>query len=108
MHESDLHAEETGTRDVVDHVHTLSSEVGKATWQIVDRVGDVVHPGAALREEATDGRVLTECAQQLEAALADADGCRLDALLVHARAMLEPRAEETLVRVERAVEILDG
>jgi hypothetical protein len=66
-----------------------------------------MHTRAALREEAADRRVLAECAQQLEAALADADGRRLDTLLVHARTMLEPRAEEALIGVERAVEILD-
>ena len=46
-------------------------------------------------------------AQKLEPALADADRRRLDALLLDARAMLEPRAEQALVRVERAVEVLD-
>ena len=37
MHESDLHAEETAARDVVDHMHTLPRQVGKTTWQVVDR-----------------------------------------------------------------------
>jgi hypothetical protein len=39
---------------------------------------------------------------------ADADRRSLHALFLDSRAMLEPGAEEALVRVERAVEILDG
>jgi hypothetical protein len=67
-----------------------------------------VHPRAALREEAADRRVLAERAEQLQPALADADGRRLDALLLDARAMLDPGAEQPLVGAERTVEILDG
>ena len=74
------------------------SSTSYATWCI---------PGPRLREEAADGRVVAERAQQLEPALADPDRRSLDALLLDARAVLEPGAEEALVRVERAVEILD-
>ena len=107
MDEGDLEAEHAVPRGLVDQLGAGFREVYEGGADVVDLVRDVVHTWAALREEAADRRVLAECAQQLEAALADADGRCLDTLLVHARAMLEPRAEEALIGVERAVEILD-
>lgn len=74
---------------------------------VLDLVRDVVHPRAAVGEETADGSVVAERTQQLEPALPDADGRRLDSLLLDPRAMLDPRAEETPVRVERTFEILD-
>jgi hypothetical protein len=41
-----------------------------------------MHAGATAREEAADGCVLGERAQELEPALSDADGRRFDTLLV--------------------------
>ena len=108
MDEGDLEAEHAAPRSLVDQLGTCVREVGEGGADVAYLVRNVVHPRAALREEAADRRVLAQGAQQLEAALADADGCRLDTLLVHARTMLQPRTEEALVRVERAVEILDG
>ena len=107
MDERDLEPEHPAARRLVDELRARVGEVGERSANVVNLVRDVVHPGAALREEAADRRVLAKRGQKLEPALADADGRRLDALLLHARAMLEPRAEEALVRVERAVEILD-
>jgi hypothetical protein len=66
-----------------------------------------MHPRASLGEEATDGSVAAEGAQQLEPALADTDRRSLDPLLLDSRAVLQPGSEETPVGVERAVEILD-
>ena len=107
MDEGDLEAEHTAARRLVDQLGARLRKVDEGGADVVDLVRDVVHTRAALREEATDRRVLAECAQQLEAALADADGRCLDTLLVYARAMLEPRAEKALIGIERAVEILD-
>jgi hypothetical protein len=107
MDEGDLEAEHAAPRRLVDQLGAGFREVREGGADVVDLVRDMVHTRAALREEAADRRVLAERAQQLEAALADADGRCLDTLLVHARAMLDPRAEETLIGVERALEILD-
>lgn len=107
MDEGDLEAEHAAPRRLVDQLGAGFREVRERGADVVDLVRDVVHTWASLREEAADRRVLPECAQQLEATLADADGRCLDTLLGHARAMLEPRAEEALIGVERAVEILD-
>ena len=107
MDEGDLEAEHPVPRRLVDQLGARVRKMREGRADVVDLVRDVVHTWAALREEAADRRVLAECAEQLEAALADADGRCLDTLLVHARAMLEPRAEEALIGVERAVEILD-
>ncbi len=108
MHESDLHAEETGARDVVDHVHTLSRQVGESTWQIVDGVGDVVHPGAAPGEEPAHRSVLSQWREQLDAALTQPNGRRLDALRLERVTALDLGSEQPPVRVDRLVEVLDG
>src|SRR5262249_51989565 len=72
-----------------------------------DFVRDVMHPRPALREEATDRRVVVERSQELEPTLPDPDRRRLDALLLDPRSVLEPGDEQALVGVERAVQILD-
>ena len=107
MDESNLEAEHAAPRRLVDELGTRCREVGEGSADVLDLVRDVVHSGAALRQEAADGRVLVERAEELEAALSDPDGRGFDALLLHTRALLEPRPEEPLVGVERAVEILD-
>jgi len=108
MHESDLHAEETATRDVVDHVHALSSEVSEPLRQVGDRVCDVVHPGAALGEELAHGRVFTEGREQLDAALTQPDRHGLDALRLERVATLDLCTEQPLIGIDRVVEVLDG
>ena len=108
MDESHLEAEHPVPRRLVDQLGTGVGQVREGSAYVVDLVRDVVHSRAALREEAADGRVVPESAQQLEPTRADADRRSLHALFLDSRAMLEPGAEEALVRVERAVEILDG
>jgi hypothetical protein len=107
MHERDLEAEHALPRRLVDQLGTGIREMRERGADVVDLVRDVVHPGAALREEAADRGVGAERAQELEPALADPDRRGLHALLLDPRAMLEPGAEEAFVGVERAVEILD-
>ena len=108
MDERDLEAEHAAARSLVDQLGTRIREMGEGSADVLDLVRDVVHSRAARDEEPADGRVVAERAQQLEPALADADGRGLDSLLLDPRALLEPGAEEALVGIERAVEILDG
>ena len=75
---------------------------------VVHLVGDVVHSGPAPREEPADRRVLAERRQQLDPALADQKQRRLDALLLDRGPVLEPAAEEALVRLHRLVQVRDG
>jgi hypothetical protein len=107
MDEGDFEPEHAEPRRLVDQLGARVRQMCEGRPDVVDLVRDVVHSRTALCEEATDGGVTAERAEQLEPALADADGRRLDALLLHARAVLEPRAEQALVGVERTVEILD-
>lgn len=107
MHEGHLEAEHTAARGLVDQLGACVREMREGGVDVLHLVRDVMHPGPALGEKAADGRVLPECPEELEPALADADGRGLDPLLLDARAMLQPGAEEALVRVESAVEILD-
>jgi hypothetical protein len=107
MDERDFQPEHAATRRFVDQLGTHTGEMGERGADVRDLVRDVVHPGAALREEAADRRVVAERAEELEPAFAHANRRSVDALLLDDGAVLEPRAEEALVRVERAVEILD-
>ena len=107
MDEGDLEPEHAAPRRLIDQLGACVRQMREGRPDVIDLVRDMVHSRAALCEEAADGGVLAERAEQLEPALADADGRRLDALLLHARAMFEPRAEQALVGVEGAVEILD-
>jgi hypothetical protein len=107
MDERDLEAEQTRTRVFVDQVRARTRKLGQRRIEIAHLVGDVVHPRPSLREEATDGRVFCEWLEQLDAALADPDRRRTDALILHRRAVLDLRAEKPLVRRESRVEVLD-
>jgi hypothetical protein len=108
MDERDLEAEHAAPRRLVYQLRACLREMRERGADVLDLVGDVVHPRAALGEEPAHRRVVVERAQQLEPALSDADGRSLDALLLHTGALLEPRAEEAFVGVERTVEIRDG
>ncbi len=74
------------------------SSTSYATWCI---------PGPRFARKRPTGVSSPSAPSSSSRLVADADGRRLDALLLHARAVLEPRAEQALVRVEGAVEILD-
>ena len=108
MHEGDLEAEQALARLRVDQLGTLPRETGERRPNVVDLVGDVVHAGAPLREELPDRRVVAERRQELDSAVAEAHRRRLDALVLHAGAMLERAAEEALVRTNGLVEVRDG
>jgi len=107
MDEGDLEPEHASPRRLVDQLGTRLREVREGGADVLDLIGHVVHSGAALGQETADRRVLAERAQKLEPALPDANGRRLHTLLLHTRALLEPRTEQALVRIERAVETLD-
>ena len=108
MDEGDLEPEHAAPGRLVDQLGTLLRKMCERGADVLDLVCDMVHSRASLREEAADGSVFAEGAQELEPALADPDGSRLDALLLDPRAVLEARPEQAPVGVERAVEILDG
>jgi hypothetical protein len=108
MHERHLEPEHTAPRAGVDQLDALGREPLERRLDVTDLVRDVVHALAALGEEATDGRVLLEGCKELDAALAEPHGRRLDTLLLDPFAVLEPAAEEPLVRPHGGVEVLDG
>lgn len=107
MHERHFEPERASARLDIDQLGAACCEVGKRGTHVVDLVGDVMHSRPATREETPDRRVVVERRQQLDAAAADADRRGLDALLVDAPAMLEPPAEQLLVRPDRLVEVGD-
>jgi hypothetical protein len=108
MDERDLEAEHAVPGRLVDQLGTCLRKVRESRADVFDLVRDVVHSRASLGEKAADRRVVGERTEKLEPTLADADRRRLHSLLLDARAVFEPGAEEALVRLERIVEILDG
>jgi hypothetical protein len=108
MDERDLEPEEPASRERVDELRTRRLELLERGREILGPESDVMHPRPAPREEAPDRCVLAGGAHELEAAVADEHGCRLDALLHEWLAMLDLCAEEALVRRDRLVEVVDG
>jgi hypothetical protein len=107
MHERDLQAEHAAPRGRVDQLGTGGRQVRQRRRDVVDLVGDVVHAGAALGQELADRRVVSERGEQLDPAFAETHRRRLDALIVDPLAMLEPAAEQALVRRDGRIEVLD-
>src|SRR3954462_9809128 len=107
MDERDLQAEHARARLVVDELGAVAPQRLERRADVLDLERDVVHPGAARGEEAPDRRVVLEGREQLHAVAPHADGDGFDALVGHRRAVLELRAEEPLVRLERVVQVLD-
>ena len=108
MDERDLEAEHPTPRRLVDQLGAGVGEISESDADVVDLIRDVVHPWPALREEATDGSVLAERSEQLDTALADPQRCRLDPLVIDPLTVLERRAEQQGIRVDRVVEIVYG
>ena len=108
MHERDLEPEHAATRLRVDQLHTFLGERLERSRHVGDLVRDVVHPRPALREEAADRRVVAERSEQLDPALAEPERRGLDPLVLDPLAVLEPAAEQPLVRLHGAVEIFHG
>jgi hypothetical protein len=107
VNERDLEPEQTGPGTFVDQICAGACKLGQRCIEIVHLVGDVVHSRAALREEAADRSVVSEGLEQLDATVADSNRGCAHTLILDRRAMLDLRAEQTLVSRESGVEILD-
>lgn len=106
--EGDLEPEQAGPGCGIDQLDPLAFERGKLGCDIVDFVGDVVHAWTTLGKETSDGRVLAEGGEEFDSPRAQAERGCLDTLIGDRRPLLQTRAEETLVRGERFVQIVDG
>src|SRR5262245_39714417 len=108
MDERELEAEQPAARRPIDHVRAGGVEPLERRDQVLCGDRDVVHSRAAACEEAAHRSVLARRRHELETTVADEDGGRLDALIGDRSTVLEPRAEERLVRRNCFVEIRDG
>jgi hypothetical protein len=108
MHEGDLEPEEPTVRLLVDQLNALLGKAGELALKIAHLISDVVHAGPATGEELADRRFFTERREQLDTALADPNSGSLHALRGDRVTVLDLGPEETSVRVDRLVEILDG
>ncbi len=108
MNERDPESVQAAPRLLVDQPVAGSGESGELGPHVIDLERHVMQPRATALHEPTDGRVGRSCLEQLDAIGADAQRCRLDALLVQKLAMLEDRAEQPLVAPDRLVEVVNG
>jgi hypothetical protein len=108
VEEGDLEAEQSGPRLVVDELGAGRRESVELGPDVAHLEGDVVHARPALRDEPPYRRVLAERPQELDAAVSDEERGCLDPLAGDKLPMLDRRREETLVALDRAVEVVDG
>lgn len=107
MNECDLEPEQALVGLLVDQLHTLLGKTLQLASKIAHLVGDVMHPRTAVRDELAHRSVVAESAEQLDPALAEANGRRLDSLRPHSLAMLQLGAEDGSIRLDGLVEVLD-
>lgn len=108
MHEGDLVAEHADARLGVDRLGAPADEVADSRAHVVDLVCHVVHAGPVLGQELSHRRVLAQRREKLDATAADEDRRGFDALLLDLHPVLDPAAEEPLVRRDGFVEVGDG
>src|ERR1700682_2710558 len=107
MDECNLQSEQPAAGRGVDQLGARGLEGGERDENVLYLVGDVVHPRAARGEEPADRRLGAKRRQQLDPAHPDAHRRRLDALVGHRVAVLDPRAEQPLVGGDGLVEVGD-
>ena len=108
MDERDLQTEQAGARTIVYEICTRARKLLERGWKIADFVRHVMHSRPPLRQEATDGGVVAERLEQLDAILTDADGRRADSLVLDRGAVLDLCAEQLLVSLQSLVEVGHG
>ena len=104
----DLAPEEPSTRTLIDELRPRGREAGKLGADIVDLEGEVMHAGAPFGEELPDGGVRTVRREQLDAAVSDAEERDVGPLVGNRLAMLDLRSEESAVRLDGLLEVVDG
>jgi hypothetical protein len=107
VNERDLEAEQPDPRLLVDQLDAGRTKPVELPGQVGNRERDVVHTRPALGEETPDGRLGTERLEQLDPRIADPERRRLDTLLRHHGTVLDGRAEQFPVRLDRDVEAVD-
>jgi len=105
--ERNLEAEHPAARLLVDQLGAGAGERAEHPRQVVDLVGDVVHPGPAAGEKPANRRVVAERREQLDPAVADPQRRRLDALVDHRLAVLDASRKQPLVGGDGVVEVVD-
>jgi len=101
-------AEDPPPRLLVDELRTCGGEPGELLRHVVDLHREVVHPRSPLREELADRCVGSARSEQLHPACAEAHEHDVGALVVEPLAVLDLRAEEAPVRLDRTLEVIDG
>jgi hypothetical protein len=108
MDEGDLEPKKPAVRCLVDQLDPLLGKAFQLALKIADLIGHMVHARPAAGEKLAYRRFVTKRCQQLDAALADTNGRRFDALLLDGVSVLDLGAEQSAVCLKGLVEILDG
>jgi hypothetical protein len=107
MDECNLRAEKPSPWMLVDELGARVLELAERLLEVGALERHVMHAGAAPGEEAPDRRVFPGRRQELHARVADEERDRDDALLGKSVAVLDRRPEESLVRRDRFLEVVD-
>jgi len=105
MQERDLRLPDAGARRLVDQAYPLIAQPPEDGLDVVDLVGDVVQPRAALGEELADRRVVVERGEQLDVVLSHVQQRGLDTLRLHRLAVHQREPEDVDVEVDRLLEV---
>src|SRR3954467_116901 len=101
VHKGDAGVTNPDPRLGIDQVDAGFLELAEHTLDVIDRVGDVVEPGALALEVPADRCVGTEGPQQLHVPLADVEQHRLDALALDGLTMGYGHSHRPLVEGDR-------
>src|SRR5680860_110356 len=96
------------SRLLVDHPDPGLAHPLQRGVDVGGAVGHVVHPGAVLREEASQGAVGLDRGEQLHVGVPYLQQRGLHAELLHGLAVLLTHAEAVAIEGDRLVEVLDG
>ena len=108
MQEGDAAVTDADPRLAVDQLEPGAGELLQGRVDVVDRVGDVMQPGALAGEERADRGVGAKRAQQLHMPVPDVEQDRLDPLRLDRLAVRQGHLEARRVELERRVDVLDG
>src|ERR1035437_6669173 len=92
-------------RLLVEQPGTLAAQLRQRRPDVIDPIGDVVHPLAALLQEAADGGLGTDGSNQLHMGAAQVEHGRFDAVLLHPLWNAGADAEQLLVSGDAGVEV---
>jgi hypothetical protein len=107
MDERDLVPAEPAPKHGLDQRRSARAELGGGRSDVGNLERDVVQAGPSPLEEPSDRRVRAQRGDELDTPSSDQEVGRLDAFVLDAPSQLDGGVEQTLVRRDRLLEIVD-